>query len=211
MNPFLFAFLLINVAILGAAITLAIQHAYAHFNPKAKKAPTADPLPKMLPEMKKQLLQEAEDRFRRQIEASTAQLEKDIEKTTVELSGHVTKVGGQIIETEMKRYRDSLEALRLQTEQLIKQAQAGVAQHQTELNDRYTQAKDELNQKLKADIEAERQRLIQQADTKLSDAVVSFLMETMQHDVDLGAQTDYIISVLDSHKDEIVKEISSER
>ena len=109
----------------------------------------------------------------------------------------------------MKRYRESLEALRRQTEQIVKQAQAGVAQHQTDLSNRYTETQAELHEKLKADVAAEREKLLAQIDSKLSDAVVSFLMETMQHNVDLGAQTNYIISVLEEHKDEIVREIGS--
>lgn len=210
MDPLLLIFLLINAVFVGVVATFATQHAIAHFRPteEKKKAAPVEQLPKMLPEMKKQLLAEAEAKFRGQIETSTKQLEQDLQKTTSELETHVTKIGGQIIETEMKRYRDSLEALRVQTENIVKQAQAGVAQHQTDLNDRYTQTQAEMQEKLKADLAAEKEKLIAQADAKLSDAVLSFLMETLQHDVDLGAQTKYMMSVLDEHKDEIVKEMS---
>lgn len=210
MDPFLLIFLLINGVIAGIAGTLALQHGLAHFRPKDKAGqPKADPLPKMLPAMKKQLLAEAETKFRGQIEKSTQELDQNIQKTSAELTNHVTKIGGQIIETEMKRYRDSLEALRVQTEQIVKQAQAGVAQHQTDLSNRYTEVQADLHEKLKADIAAEKEKLVAQTDAKLSDAVMSFLMETLQHDIDLGAQTKYILAALDEHKDEIVKEIAS--
>ena len=210
MDSFLIIFLLLNAVILGIAGTLAVQYGLAHFRPKEKKvAPQDQPMPKMLPEMKKQLLAEAENKFRAQIDKSTVDLDKDIQKTATELSTHVTKIGGQIIDTEMQRYRESLDALRRQTEQIVKQAQTGVTDHQNELNNRYAEAQNELHEKLKADVAAEKEKLLAQIDSKLSDAVVSFLMETLQHNVDLGAQTNYIISVLEEHREEIVKEIGS--
>jgi len=49
--------------------------------------------------------------------------------------------------------------------------------------------------------------MVAQIDTKLTDAVTSFLNETLQHNVDLGSQTDYIIGMLEEHKDTIAKEI----
>lgn len=209
MDPFLTTFLIINAILAGVAATIGIQHAIAHFKPKEEKKPTIESLPKMMPAMKKELLDEAEANFRKQIAQSTAQLEKDLAATTTELGTHVTKIGGDIIAVEMKRYRDSLEALRVQTEQIIKQAQTSVSEHQSTINERIDGLRGELEAKMKADLEAEKAHLSAQIDTKLADAVSSFLMDTLQHNVDLGAQTDYMISVLEEHKDEIAKEVRS--
>ena len=209
MDPFLTTFLIINAILAGVAATIGVQHALAHFKPKEEKKPTVESLPKMLPAMKKELLDEAEATFRKQIAQSTAQLEKDLVGTTTELSAHVTKIGGEIIAVEMKRYRDSLEALRVQTEQIIKQAQTSVSEHQSNINERIDGLRGELEAKMKADLEAEKAHLSAQIDTKLADAVSSFLLDTLQHNVDLGAQTDYMISVLEAHKDDIAKEVRS--
>lgn len=207
MEPLLLTFLLINVLLAGVVISIGIQHAIAHYKPKQDKKPTVESMPRMLPAVKKQLLDEAETHFRKQITQSTAQLEKEFVRTTGELSAYVTKIGGEIIAVEMKRYRDSLEALRIQTEQIIKQAQTSVAEHQSTLNQRIESVRGELEAKVKADIEAEKQQLSQLIDTKLADAVGSFLVETLQHNVDLGAQTDYLLAMLDEHKEEIANEV----
>mgnify|MGYP003296595883 CR=1 FL=1 len=69
---------------------------------------------------------------------------------------------------------------------------------------------DSLIAKMKEDVAAEKARLIAQIDTKLADATVSFLLETLQHNVDLGAQTAYLTGVLEEHKDEFKKEVSDE-
>jgi len=68
----------------------------------------------------------------------------------------------------------------------------------------------ELEAKLKEEIAAEKKQLVQQLDTKLSDAVASFLLETMQHEVDLGSQSAYLTKMLDEHKAELIKELMDE-
>jgi F0F1-type ATP synthase membrane subunit b/b' len=207
MDPFFTTFLILNALIVGVVATLAVQHAFAHYRPAEEKKSEVQSLPKMLPDMKKKLLEEAEEKFRQQIVTATTGLQKDIEKTTAELSTHVTKIGGEIISTEMQRYRESLEALRRQTDQIIKQAQAGVSQHQTDLGNRIDELRGELEKKLQADIDAEKEHMIAQIDTKITDAVTAFLSETLQHNVDLGSQTNYIIGMLEEHKDTIAQEI----
>lgn len=209
MDPNLVTFLLINMLVAGIVGTLAVQHAIAHFRPKEKPAPKQpEALPKMLPAMKQQLLEEAEKKFRDQITQSTTQLERDLVKTTSELSSHVTKIGGDIISVEMQRYRESLESLRKQTEVIIKQAQQGVAQHQQTLDQHITTLTADLEAKTKADLDAYKEKMIASIDTKLSDAVSSFLVNTLQHNVDLGAQTDYMLAMLDEHKKDIVGEVT---
>jgi hypothetical protein len=206
-DPFFVSFLVLNALIIGVVATIATQHAFAHYRPHEEKKPEVQSLPKMLPDMKKKLLDEAEEKFRQQITSATNGLQKDIEKTTAELSTHVTKIGGDIISTEMQRYRDSIEALRRQTDQIIKQAQKGVSEHQADLGTRIDELRSELEKKVKADLETEKEHMVAQIDTKLTDAVTSFLNETLQHNVDLGSQTDYIIGMLEEHKDTIAEEI----
>jgi hypothetical protein len=60
------------------------------------------------------------------------------------------------------------------------------------------------------EVAAERQALIQQMETKLADGVASFLTETLQHNVDLGAQTAYLTAMLEEHKDELTKGLKDE-
>jgi hypothetical protein len=57
-------------------------------------------------------------------------------------------------------------------------------------------------------VAAEKQKMIELMDTKLADAVGSFLVETLQHNIDLGAQTAYLTAQLEEHKAELVKGVS---
>ena len=208
MSPLLQIFLGINLVAVGIIATIAVQHALAHFGKKEQKK-AEQQLPKMPSDIRKKLIEEAEVEFRKQIDKSTKTLQTDLAKTADQLSQDVTKLGGQIIETEMKRYRETLDALRRQSEHLIGQAQQGVARHQEDIGKRLDELKTEMEAKVKEELAADREHLAQQIDTKLADAVSSFLVETLQHNVDLGAQTDYMISMLEEHKEELVNEVKS--
>ena len=65
-------------------------------------------------------------------------------------------------------------------------------------------------EKMQAELEAQKAQLIAQIDTKLADSVVAFLVETLQHDVDLGAQTQYLTKMLDEHKADFSGKVKDE-
>jgi hypothetical protein len=211
MSPLLQIFLIVNAIAVGVIATIAIQHARAHFK-KQEVGKKTDPtnLPRLSGERRQQLLEEAEVEFRKQIDASVDSLRKDLTGTADELAHYVTKVGGEIIETEMKRYRETIDSLRKQTEAIINQAQTGVARHQSDISERITSLQNEMETKLKDEIAADKKLLTDQIDTKLADAVSSFLVETLQHEVDLGAQSEYLVRQLEAHKEELIKEVRDE-
>lgn len=199
-------FLLVNVFVIGAATALAIQHAYAYFNPpkpEPKKPVRPDtPVPRAVRE---QLLAEATDRYQRAIESAGNELTDNLKTTTKQLDTQLAKLGNEIINEEMKRYREVLDELREQTKITIGNAQTTVADHQAELEKNFADRKAELEEKLDRDIAARKEQLISELDTKLADAVTSFLIETMGHNIDLGAQVPYLLATLDEHKEEIIQ------
>lgn len=197
---FLQLFLLVNVFIIGALSTTAIRHAWAHFRPRQPKVekPTVQPV-HLPPEVKEQMLAKAQADFQSVLEKSTSELQKNLQGTTEELNKELEKLGGDVIKSETERYHTMLEALRTQAETVITTAQSDIKDHQTD-----------LKTKLTDNVAAEQQRLIAQIDTKLADAVSSFLTETLQHNVDLGAQTPYMLATLEEHKAELIKGIADE-
>lgn len=207
--------LMINVFLVGIFTTIAIRHAYRHFRPEQNNEtpkPT-HPKPKQIglpPEVKEQLLLSSQEHFKDVLNHSAKRLEKDLRNTAAKLNKQLDKVGTNILLNEMKRYRMDLEMLRKQAETVINNAQADVVKHQAELKDSLAKQQTELETKMKSEIEDEKKYIIKQIDTKISDSIASFLTETMQHNVDLGAQIPYITSILESHKAEIIKEIDNE-
>lgn len=211
-DPALQIFLLINVFIIGVVASIAVRHAYAHFrpHPEDKKAQQAEQAPHLPAAVKEQLLLEAKQKFQAAISHATKELEIDLQKSTEQVAKQLDTLASDIIKTELDRYKATLETLRTQTEASLASATAEVATHQTDIHADLAKQKTELVAKMHDEIAAEKQTLIAQIDTKLADAVTSFLVETLGHNVDLGAQSDYLISVLDEHKAEFTKRVTDE-
>ena len=210
---FLQIFLLINIFLIGVVTALAVQHAFAHFKPHPPEADKPRPTPQNahLPfEVRKHLLEAAQTHFEAVLDRSAAELQHDLTTTTAQINKQLERLGTEIVNDEMKRYRTSLDDLRKQTEATIASAQTEIAEHQSGLQAQLAQRQTELEAKLTEEMAAEKQHLAQQIDTKLADAVASFLIETMQHNVDLGAQSTYLTTMLEEHKAELTKGITDE-
>jgi hypothetical protein len=212
-SSFLQIFLLINVFVIGGLTALAIQHAYAHFKPHthdAEKAHPANHPVQLPPAVKARLLAAAEHNFQTVLDRSASQLEHNLQATTGQLDKQLEKLGSEILNDEMRRYREAMDELRARTEISIGSAQTEITQHQDDLKAKLAERRAELEAQLTADMTAEKQRLTQQIDTKLADAVASFLLETLQHNVDLGAQSTYLTTMLDEHKEELTRGVTDE-
>lgn len=212
MNTFLQIFLLINVFLMGMLATVAIRHAYAHFRPHshdAEKKPRP-PAPKahLSPEVKAKLLEDARIKFQAELEHSASDLQRELQTTTGQLNKQLEKLGTEIVSDEMKRYHASIDQMRQQANTALSGAQSSIAVHQAELEAKLAERQTELEAKLAEQIAGEQQRLIQQIDTKLADAVASFLSEALQHNVDLGAQSPYLTALLEEHKADFKREVN---
>ena len=212
-SNFLQVFLAVNIFIMGILVAIAIRHAYAHFRPETHDNEKPRPQAQIvhLPnEVRDKLLLSSQTHFQTVLDRSAAELERDLKATTSKLNKQLDKVGTDIILGEMKRYRMDLEALRKQAEAVIEGAQRDIVEHQAGLKANLAKRQVELEKTLTDEIAAEKLELEKQIDTKLSDAVAAFLTETMQHNVDLGAQSAYLTTMLEEHKAELIKEINDE-
>lgn len=201
MMSFLQLFLFLDVCAVGAVAALALEHAYAHFKrpqhePQAQQVTTKETLPTAVRE---KLLQEAQANYQAAVGASVTQLERDLATTAGLLDKLVKRLGAEIVGDELERYRMELTELRKQAQAGLSTVRAEVDAHRSELEQHFIQ-----------ELATEKQRLVQQIDTKLADAVGSFLAETLQHNVDLGAQEAYLKAMLEEHKAEFTKEVADE-
>lgn len=210
---FLQIFLIANVFAMGVLANIAVRHANAHFNPKKTETHKANPQNQAvhLPnDVKEKLLQSAQVRFQSVLNHSANDLEHNLGATAEQLGKKIDKLSNEIIDVEMKRYQETLEQLRKQTESSIAGAQTEIINHQNDLKTKLTDRQEQLEKEMVERVKAEEQLLIRSMETKLGDAVASFLSETLQHNVDLGAQSSYLIATLEEHKQELTKGISDE-
>jgi F0F1-type ATP synthase membrane subunit b/b' len=214
MNMFLQIFLLINVFLVGALAAVAIRHALAHFRPHRhdgdrSRQHTTESL--QLPAAtKERLLKASELKLQTILDRAGDQLERSLHETTSRLDRQLERLGSKIISDEMARYNKALDELQTHTQLSISGAQNEITQHQEDLKEKLTQRQAELEAQLAEEMALKKEQLTSELDTKLADAVASFLLETLQHDVDLGAQSAYLTKMLEEHKDEITKGVKSE-
>lgn len=210
---FLQIFLITNVLIIGALAAIAIKHLIAHFHPQPEEhrpVHNTDKGAKLPREVKEHLLKTAQVNFQNVLDHSATELQRDLKVTAVQLNRRLDKLGLQMINDEMKLYHTSLEELRKQAEANILSAQTEIDNHQADIKAKLAERQAELETKMKQEVAEEKKLLIEQLDTKLADAVASFLTETLGHNVDLGAQGAYLTAMLDEHKKEIVKGVIDE-
>lgn len=195
-------FVLVDVFFMGALVAVALRHAYAHFHPleHEPEKPRAQATNRnMPPALRERLQEEAEANFEHVMGKATKQLTQDLTATEGRLTQQLEKLGSELVRKEMDRYHEELDSLRKRAEAAENGAQDQLTQHQTE-----------LQAKMAEEVTAEKQRLLQQIDTKLADAVASFLTETLQHNVDLGAQASYLVAQLEEHKADFKREVADE-
>ena len=199
---FLEIFLIINAFIIGGLVTIAAQHAYAHFRPhkeEIKRQPVVDHSTHLPTAVREQLLADAHKRYQQMLDQSADILQRDLGSTASLLTNQLHSIGGKIVNDELEEYKNALRDMHVQADSAINGGRKDIEAYQQE-----------MKAKLASEVVAEKERLIAQIDTKLSDAVASFLLETLQHDIDLGAQSAYLIKMLEEHKDEFKKGISDE-
>lgn len=206
-------FLLVNAALFGAVLTLAVQYFMAHKH--AKKHPRAQhPDSPLSPEMKERLTRQAEDRLQGIVNRSALQLQHDLGATSKSLSGQLEKFGTRILDEEVSLFRKNVADLRATTQASVSSAQddvterqaaliASIAERQTQLDTAIETRRTELEAQLETAYVSKQQAVDQAIDAKLNDAVITFLIETLGHEADLGAQSDYLMKTLDEHKAEL--------
>ncbi len=135
------------------------------------------------------------EQIRKQAETAIGGAQDDIAKHQAELNADLEQQRAQAkanIEKQQMEATAKIEAEQLQAKTRLDEEIA---------TERQRQLKEILDDK---------QRLTQQIDAKLGDAVASFLLETLGHNVDLGAQTAYLTALLDEHKEDFKREVTDE-
>lgn len=140
-----------------------------------------------------------------------AELQTELNERQAELEARLAKHHAELrtsfderqekIEAELTRHQTELESA-------LKEREAQLAKIQTELDATLAIRRQELEAKLAEEMEKKRAFLASQLEQKLSDAVSSFLLEAMQHSIDLGAQAPYLTALLEEHKSELIEGVT---
>lgn len=199
MSILLQIFIYVDVFIIGIAVAIAYRHAYAHYHPtvKAKPQHVVSEATRLTQSAREKLLLEAEQKFQQILQHSADQLTKDLDLTAERINVTVKKLSADIITKELEGFQQLFRDYQAKTTQDLESTKAQTAKYQ-----------EELKARLDEQATTEKQRLVATIDNKLSDVIMSFLADSMQHEIDLGGQMDYLMSTLEEHKAEFKKAIN---
>lgn len=194
--------LFLQALVLGALITLAVHYYQRHYSPDRQEPeplPPIDPQEVLSPEVKRRLVEESELKIEAALNSTAHKLNTDLNASADDINRLVKRLATDIVSGEMERYRLQLGQLHEQADKQMSAIREEVAKHE-----------EAIKAKVDQELSAEKQRLIAQIDARLGDAVASFLNETLQHNVDLGGQTEYLLQILEEHKADFIKEVGGD-
>lgn len=120
----------------------------------------------------------------------------DLQATSTRLSEQVSRLTTQVIEEELEAYQKTLEEVRHVATEAMEQIHQAVEHQRVELRDG-----------MEAELAEEKKHLADKFDAKMGDVVASYISEALGSGVDLGAQMQFILTSLETHKDEIRKDL----
>ena len=172
---------------------------------------------------------EASGKLTQIVEASAGQFQAGMATIVKGLSSKTDETVGIAIGQELEKFSTSLDALRQQTiieftnlEKELDEKRTNVMGEIEAYKAKAIAEADEKRNTLNAEIEERRANVKAEVDAvvtkesearlegfnaRLNDVVSSYIAESLDKSVDLGAQTAYIIATLESHKEDIKKDI----
>ncbi len=133
------------------------------------------------------------------VKSMSQQLQQSLGQSNQQLMNNIEQQATQIINGELEQYRKT-----------ISDASNSAAKISKEAEKQLMESKKSIHKEARAAVQEEKQQLLHQLDAKLSDIVTHYLIEALGEHVDLGSQKEYILSQLESHKEEIKQDINDE-
>jgi F0F1-type ATP synthase membrane subunit b/b' len=131
------------------------------------------------------------------VKSMDQQLQQSLGKSHQQLLNNIEQQAAQIINGELEKYQ-----------QTIAEARNSAANVSQETEKQLEESQKDIQEKAQAAIGEEKKQLTQRLDEKLGDIITHYLLEALGEHVDLGSQKDYIISGLESRKEEIKRDIN---
>lgn len=140
----------------------------------------------------------AKEQLHSAAEDAAQRLQKSLNNSVDQVAADINDRLSTDLIAEFEKYQVSLSALRDQTiEQFSK--------IQSELDHRRL----ELIEHVDRQVAAEQEKRLAHFNERINDVVTSYITESLGSNVDLGAQTDYILQTLEANKEQIKKDVLS--
>lgn len=121
---------------------------------------------------------------------------QDLATTSLKINQQLEESAKGLIKTELAKYLETFATLRESTNTALGQIQATI-DHQREA----------LESNLETETKAQKDKIMDQFETRIGEVVSNYLVESLGSGIDLGSQSQYLFKVLDEHKTELKQEI----
>lgn len=148
----------------------------------------------------KQLEEKAIKQLEWRVAVAVRDFDASLSQTASQLNLKLSSLIANVIDREMGGYHEQLEQAR---EHALKNLET--------LQKTGEQQQQKQQAAMKAEVEAEKTRLVNKLDQKLSDVMTSYLIESLGKEIDLGSQSKYLLATLDKNKQQLKKDILGEQ
>lgn len=142
--------------------------------------------------------EDAREELREAIEKSAEMLRASMEATIGGLNARTEEMVTTTLTQEFEKYQVSFAALR---EETIKDF--------SKLQKQLDKDRLKLSEDLERLVAKDREERMEAFNARLGDVVSSYIVETLDKGVDLGAQSAYILRTLEAHRDDIKRDVLS--
>lgn len=129
-------------------------------------------------------------------EDAAQRLQKSLNNSVDQVAADINDTLSTNLSAEFEKYQVSLSALRDQTIEQFSKIQQELDQRRLELSEH-----------LDRQVAEEQEKRLAHFNDRINDVVTSYIAESLGNQVDLGAQTDYILGSLEANKEQIKKDI----
>lgn len=139
---------------------------------------------------------EATEQMRTVLHEAAKQLQDSVTESTARLGEQIQDNTNTTLGQEFEKYQVSLQALRDQTIQEYGKLQKDLDARRSE-----------LLEEIERNVGKEHEKMVDQFNTRMGDVIAAYLVESLGNQVDLGAQTSYILQNLEQHKEDIKRDV----
>lgn len=125
-------------------------------------------------------------------------LQQDLRLTTSQINDYMKQEITKTLQEEFTKYEQSIEDAKKQAMEAMQKTQVALEEE-----------RQILRQKLQAEVDAQRERLINRFEQNMGEIVNHYVLDAIGNEIDLSNQLEYILGELESNKSVMVEDIRS--
>lgn len=132
------------------------------------------------------------------IHKASLDFQDQLKTTLTHVGQSVGDLSDKVIQDELTKYQNALEEVRQASVDTLSEVQQVIDKRRAE-----------MEEALATEVAEEKGRILERFDKQMGEIVSAYLIEALGSGVDLGAQSQYVLTTLEEHKEDIKKALLS--